>query len=234
MPFRPGLFAPFLADVARARELPPLSVDTIAGTPLALTVGGMLQHREGGWTGLVTFVDVRQPQQLAALAAGSHGALQLLDLKQAAEDLVSHQRQRILASVAGAAVLLVLVVAVTRRSLRRMVRVVTPMALSTLVTLAALHGSGVALNLFHLIALVLAAGLGLDYGLFLERSIGNAAAHRRALHAIAVCAAAACVVFAVLGSSSLPVLRSIGVTVVLGVVSNFMLSQLLIRPGERP
>jgi predicted exporter len=42
------------------------------------------------------------------------------------------------------------------------------------------------------------------------------------------------VVFAVLGSSSLPVLRSIGVTVVLGVVSNFMLSQLLIRPGERP
>ena len=229
MAFKPGLFAPFLADVARARSLPPLSVDTVAGTPLALTVGALLQHRDGGWTGLVTLTDVREPDKLAAVAAASGGTIHLLDLKQAAEDLVAHQRQRIVASVAAAAVLLLLVVAVSCRSLRRMLRVVTPMLLSTLVTLAVLHGAGVALNLFHLIALVLAAGLGLDYGLFLERASHEPAAHRRALHAVTICATAACVVFAVLGSSTLPVLRSIGITVVLGVLSNFLLAQLLIR-----
>jgi predicted exporter len=229
MAFKPGLFAPFLADVARARSLPPLSVDTVAGTPLALTVGALLQHRDGGWTGLVTLTDVREPDELAAVAAASGGAIHLLDLKQAAEDLVAHQRERILASVAAAAVLLLLVVAVSCRSLRRMLRVVTPMLLSTLVTLAVLHGAGVELNLFHLIALVLAAGLGLDYGLFLERASHEPAAHRRALHAVTICATAACVVFAVLASSTLPVLRSIGITVVLGVLSNFLLSQLLIR-----
>jgi predicted exporter len=233
MAFKPDLFVPFLADVARARTLPPLSVDTVAGTPLALTVGALLQSREGGWTGLVTFTDVQQPQQLAALAAGSHGTIQMLDLLQAAEDLVANQRQRILASMAAAFGLLIIVVAVTCRSLRRMVRVVTPMALSTLTTLAILHASGVALNLFHLIALVLAAGLGLDYGLFLERAGREPAAHRRAVHAVTICATAACVVFAVLGSSTLPVLRSIGVTVVLGVASNFVLSQLLIRKGSQ-
>jgi predicted exporter len=234
MAFRPGLFAPFLADVASARVAPPLTEATIAGTPLALTVGALLQPRDGSWTGLVTLTDVRQPQQLAALAAASHGTLQLLDLKQAAEDLVSHQRQRILESVAAAAGLLLLVVAATCRSFRRMLRVVTPMALSTLVTLALLHGAGVALNLFHLIALVLAAGLGLDYGLFLERASHDATAHRRALHTVSICATAACVVFAVLGSSALPVLRSIGITVVLGVVCNFVLSQLLIRRRLAP
>jgi predicted exporter len=233
MAFRPDLFAPFLADVERARTLPPLAVNTVAGTPLALTVGALLQQREGGWTGLVTFTDVQQPQQLAALAAGSRGAIELLDLKQAAEDLVANQRQRILASMAAAFVLLLLVVAVTCRSLRRMVRVVTPMALSTLTTLAILHASGVSLNLFHLISLVLAAGLGLDYGLFLERAGNDPAAHRRAVHAVTICATAACVVFAVLGSSTLPVLRSIGITVVLGVTSNFVLSQLLIRKTPR-
>jgi predicted exporter len=227
--FRPGLFAPFLTDVAHARTLPPLTAATIVGTPLALTVGALLQARDGGWTGLVTLTDVRQPQRLSALAAASGGTLQLLDLKQAAEDLVSYQRQRILASVAAAAALLLVVVAATCRSFRRMLRVVTPMALSTLVTLALLHGAGVALNLFHLIALVLAAGLGLDYGLFLERASHEAAAHRRALHTVTICATAACVVFAVLGSSALPVLRSIGITVVVGVASNFILSQLLIR-----
>jgi predicted exporter len=233
MAFRPDLFAPFLADVARARTLPPLAVDTVAGTPLALTVGALLQQRDGGWTGLVTFTDVQQPRQLAALASASNGAIQLLDLKQAAEDLVANQRQRILASMAAAFVLLLLVVAVTCRSLRRMVRVVTPMALSTLTTLAILHASGVSLNLFHLISLVLAAGLGLDYGLFLERAGSEPAAHRRAVHAVTICATAACVVFAVLGSSTLPVLRSIGITVVLGVASNFVLSQLLIRKASR-
>jgi predicted exporter len=234
MAFKPGLFAPFVADVETARTLPPLSVNTVAGTPLALTVGGLLQQRDGGWTGLVTLTDVRQPEKLAALAAASAGNFQMLDLKQAAEDLVTHQRQRILASVGTAAVLLMLVVAATCRSLRRMVRVVTPMTLSVLVTLALLHGAGVALNLFHIIALVLAAGLGLDYGLFLERATADAAAHRRALHAVTICATAACVVFAVLGSSTLPVLRSIGITVVLGVASNFLLAQLLIRRQDPP
>ncbi len=190
-------------------------------------MGSLVQRREGGWTGLVTLTDVQQPEKLAAVAAA--GGVQLLDLKQAAEDLVVHQRQRIVASVAAAAVLLLIVVAVSCRSLRRMLRVVTPMMLSTLVTLALLHGAGVALNLFHLIALVLAAGLGLDYGLFLERASADPAAQRRALHAITICATAACVVFAVLGSSPLPVLRSIGITVVLGVASNFVLAQLLIR-----
>jgi predicted exporter len=227
--FKPGLFAPFVSDLERARTLPPLSVDTIAGTPLALTVDALLQHRDGGWTGLVTLTDVRQPEKLAALAAASAGNFQLLDLKQASEDLITYQRQRILESVFAAAGLLILVVAATCRSFRRMVHVVTPMALSTLMTLALLHGAGIALNLFHLIALVLAAGLGLDYGLFLERASADVLAHRRALHAVTICATAACVVFAVLASSTLPVLRSIGITVVLGVASNFLLSQLLIR-----
>jgi predicted exporter len=172
---------------------------------------------------------VRQPERLAAVAAASAGNFQLLDLKQASEDLITYQRQRILESVFAAAALLILVVAATCRSLRRMLHVVTPMALSTLMTLALLHWAGIALNLFHLIALVLAAGLGLDYGLFLERARADVQAHRRALHAVTICATAACVVFAVLASSTLPVLRSIGITVVLGVASNFLLSQLLIR-----
>jgi predicted exporter len=232
--FKPGLFAPFVTDVERARTLPPLAVDTIASTPLALTVDALLQHRDGGWTGLVTLTDVRQPEKLAALAAAAAGTFQLLDLKQASEDLITYQRQRILESVFAAAGLLLLVVAATCRSLRRMLRVVTPMALSTLMTLALLHGAGVALNLFHLIALVLAAGLGLDYGLFLERASTDVLAHRRALHAVTICATAACVVFAVLASSTLPVLRSIGITVVLGVASNFLLSQLLIRRRDTP
>ena len=226
--FRADAFTPFLQDVARARQLPPLTPSGLAGTPLELSVGSLLVPREGHWTGIVTFAGVHDPAALARLAAASGGELELLDLKSAAEQLIAHQRVRILWCLSGAAVLLALVVLLSLRSARRARRVLVPMALASLLTLAVLHGAGVRLNLFHLIALVLAAGLGLDYALFFERSTHDPGQQRRTLHALLVCATAACVVFAVLASSPLPVLESLGVTVVLGVISNFLLALLLI------
>ena len=228
--FQPQLFEPFVADVARARALPPLTAASVAGTPLELTTGSLLIEREHRWIGLVTLSDVRDPAALVSLAAASHGEVSLLDLKQASEDLVAHQRVRILWSVALAALLLAGVVVVALRSLARALRVITPMVLTSLLTLALLHAAGVSLTLFHLIALVLAAGLGLDYALFFERASHDPAMLRRTLHALVVCAAAACVVFSVLASSTLPVLRAIGVTVVMGVTGNFVLALLLVPP----
>lgn len=221
--FRPGLFEPFLQDVERARGLPPLTPERVAGTPLELTIGSLLIERDGRWTGIVTFTDLADPRAIESLAGESAGA-QLIDLEQASEDLVAHQRTRIVWCIGGAAVLLALVVLGALRSAQRALRVLAPMALAALVTLAVLHAAGIALSLFHLVALVLAAGLGLDYGLFLERSSHDPVGRRRTLHAVLVCAAAACTVFVVLACSSLPVLRSIGITVVLGVVGNFLLA----------
>ncbi|HTX25327.1 MAG TPA: MMPL family transporter [Steroidobacteraceae bacterium] len=232
--FRPGVFQPFLDDVARARRLAPLTLARLAGTPLELSVGSLLFERSGSWTGLVTFSDVHDPQALERLAASSGGAVRLIDLKQASEDLIAKQRVRILFSIAVAAVLLVAVVYAALRSARRTVRVLTPMALTTLAIVALLHAAGVALNLFHLVSLVLAAGLGLDYGLFFERTLHEESGRRRTLHALSICALAAATVFAVLASSTLPVLRAIGVTVVMGVVGNFALALLMIRSGGTP
>jgi predicted exporter len=230
--FKPGIFEPFVTDVQRARASRPLTPADLAGTPLALSLGSLLIERAGRWVGLVTFSEVRDPGALAALAARSDGSLMLLDLKDAAQQLVAHQRTRILWCIGGAALLLAAVVVLALRSPTRARRVLTPMVLASFVTVAVLHASGVILNLFHLIALVLGAGLGLDYALFFERSSRDPPGQRRTLHALLVCAAAACTVFAVLASSSLPVLRSLGATVVLGVVCNFTLALLLI-PARR-
>jgi predicted exporter len=231
-PFRPGAFEPFLADVERARQLPPLEPGDLAGTPLEARVGGLLLERDGHWTGLVTLTGLRDPAALGRIAAANEGVT-LLDLKQASEDLVAHQRERILWCLAGAAVLLLLVVYVALRDTRRVRRVLAPMALTTLLVLASLHVGGVAMNLFHLIALVLAAGLGLDYALFFERAADDPAEQRRTLHAVLVCSLSTLMVFALLALSSLPVLRAIGVTVSLGVVSNFVLALLLTRPPRQ-
>ena len=226
-PFRSDVFAPFLADVERARNAAPLTPEDLAGTPLAARVGGLLLDGDGHATALVALSGLSDPAAVAHVA-GQHGA-RLLDLKQASESLVAEYRQRVLWALLLAAVLLAATVWVALRSPGRVLRVLAPMALTTLLVLAALRGFGVELTLFHLVALILAAGLGLDYALFFDHAGDGRAEQLRALHAIIVCSLTTLLVFSLLAASSIPVLRAIGVTVALGVLCNFVLALLIVR-----
>ena len=228
--FKPGLFEPFLNDVEKARTLPPLTAGNLAGTPLEVLVGGMLLHHGDQWSGLVTFGGVNNSAGLEKIAASSGGTITLLDLKNASEDLVARQRVHILWSLAIAAVLLIFTVFAALRSPRRMARVIAPMAVTTVLIIGILQALGVSLNLFHLIALVLAAGLGIDYALFFESVEEDPVEQRRTLHAVLVCALSTLWVFLLMAFATTPVLSSIGLTVSLGVVSNFVLALLLTRP----
>jgi predicted exporter len=227
-PFRTGVFEPFVADLDQARALAPLTTEQLRAAGLGAPVDMLLTGNGASRTALVTFTGVTDVAALRE-AAATAGAT-LLDLKQASEDLVARQRSRILISLSAAAVLLVAVVAFALRSRARVLRVLAPMAITTLVVLAALQGAGVSLTLFHLISLILVAGLGLDYALFFERAADDPAEQRRTLHAVLVCSLSTLLVFALLATSSLPVLRAIGLPVAIGVVSNFVLALLLTTP----
>jgi predicted exporter len=227
LPFRDDAFAPFLADLAAARSAPPLRVADLAGTPLQASVSGLLLAHAHDATALVSLAGIRDPQALAQLAK-AHGA-ELLDLKDASESLVVAYRERVLWALAGAAVLLALTVWIALRTPRRVLRVLLPMALTTLLILAVLRSFGVELTLFHLVALILAAGLGLDYALFFDHAGDDHADQLRTLHALVVCSLTTLLVFLLLALSSIPVLRAIGSTVTTGVAGNFVLGLLIAR-----
>lgn len=226
-PFVEDAFEPFLTDMAAARRAPALQPQDLQGTPLAGAVDGLLLQGDGHATALVSLSGLHDVAAVAATAR-QHGA-ELLDMKQASESLVADYRGRVLAALALAVLLLSLTVWGALRSLRRAVRVLLPMVLTTLLVLAVLRGLGVELNLFHLIGLILAAGLGLDYGLFFEHAGDSRAGQLRTLHGLLVCSAMTLLVFSLLGLSSIPVLRAIGSTVALGVVCNFVLALLVSR-----
>lgn len=230
-PFQPDAFAPFVADVAAARHAASLRVHDLDGTPLAASIGGLLLERDGHATALVSLSGLRDPAAIARVAR-QHGA-QLLDLKQASESLVGEYRQRVLWALALAAVLLAATVWAALRSPRRVWRVLLPMALTTLVVIAVLRGCGIELTLFHLVALILGAGLGLDYALFFEHAGDDRAEQLRTLHAVIVCSLMTLLVFSLLALSTIPVLRAIGSTVALGVVCNFALGLLIARHPQR-
>ncbi len=232
MPFKPGLFAPFVDDVQRARESPPLTPARFAASPLGQRLAAMLVQRDDQWLGLATLSGLHDVAAMQAWVKENGGAVRLLDLKDAAESLVADYRARILHALLAAAVLLVLVISFALRSVRRAWHVLAPMTLATFLVLAVERMAGVEISLFHLVALILAAGLGLHYALFFERDTGDAAEQRRTLHATLVCVLSALLVFGMLAWSSIPVLRAIGLTVSLGVAFHFCLS-ILMAPHAR-
>ena len=226
-PFRADAFDPFLADVEQARTAAPLRPEGLAGTPLAVPLEGLLLPADDGAIGLVSLSGITDLRTLT-VALEANGA-RMLDLKAASESLVVEYRGRLLWTLLVAFGLLALVVAVALRSPPRTLRVLAPMVLTTLVVVALLRVAGIELNLFHLVALILAAGLGLDYALFFDHAGDSRDAQVRTLHAVIVCSLTTLLVFAVLASSSIPVLRAIGSTVALGVAGNFVLSVLVSR-----
>jgi predicted exporter len=227
LPFRRDLFAPFVADVETARALTPLTPQAFARNPLGQRLAAMLMQRDGHWLGLGTVSGVHDAAALQALTRRSGGAVRLLDLKGAAESLVVSYRTRILQALAAAAVLLLLTITLALRSLRRAWHVLAPMTLATFLVLAVERAAGIEISLFHLVALILAGGLGLHYALFFERDTGDPAEQRRTLHATIVCVLSALLVFGMLAWASIPVLRAIGLTVSLGVAFHFCLSILM-------
>jgi predicted exporter len=241
-PFRPDAFEPFFEDVERARRLPLLTVEQLRDSPLGVSVEMLLtRHDEstqespasaGRTTALVTLSGVQDVAALERFASMAGDDVTLLDTKSASESLVTGQRIKILWSLAVAAILLAAVVAFSLRHAARVGRVLAPMALTTLLVIASFQAAGISMTLFHLIALILAAGLGLDYALFFEHAADDPMAQRRTLHAVLACSASTLLVFALLATSSLPVLRAIGLTVSLGVLSNFVLALLLTRPPQ--
>lgn len=232
MPFQPKLFEPFVDDVQKARALPLLTPERFASSPLGQRLSGMLVQRDGHWLGLGTLSGVHDVAALQSLARDSGGMVRLLDLKEAAESLVVDYRTRILHALLGATLLLVVAIVIALRSVRRAWHVLAPMTLATFLVLAVERVCGVEISLFHLVALILAAGLGLHYALFFERDTGDAAEQRRTLHATLVCVLSALLVFGLLAWSSIPVLRAIGLTVSLGVAFHFCLS-ILMAPHAR-
>lgn len=230
LPYRDDTFAPFIADIERARTRSPLTPDDLQSTPEAALVDGLLREQEDGWAATILFSGVADPARLGGWA-GDNGAT-VIDLKEESAALVVRQRERMLLCLAAAALLLVAVVRLSLGSWGRAARVLAPMALSTLLIVMTLRLAGQSLDLFHLVSLVLAAGLGLDYALFFEHAGPRREERRRTLHGVLACALSTLMVFVLLSFSTIPVLRSIGITVALGVTFNFLLALSIPRSGQ--
>jgi predicted exporter len=239
LPVSPQRLQPFIHDVDQARTGRALTREDLAGTSLDRAVDALLVRSGSGWMALLPLaakgsgdLPTSTVAQVRTVIQGGTAHAQLLDLKGEADRLYSgYLIEAVQLGLLGLAAI-VLLLLVSLRSPTRVVRVVTPLALSVLTVAGALAAAGQRLTILHIVGMLLIVAVGSNYALFFDR----VTAQRQhgtvplTLASLAVANLATVIAFGVLASSSVPVLADLGMTVAPGTLLALLFAALLAGP----
>ncbi len=231
LPFRLERLGPFVEDVDASRDLEPLTSADITDGLIGTRVSMLLQPLGDAWLGLVPLSGVPDEAVGPLEALAEHRGIRYLDLREGTADLLAGFFAETLDKLLVAALAIALALVLALRSLARIGLVLLPIVVAlvwTFTLLILIQGS---VNLFHLISLLLVAGLAVDYSLFLNRPATDEADRLRTLLSVSVGAGSTFAMFGFLALSAIPALQAIGLTVTLGILCAYVLSLLLARAG---
>jgi predicted exporter len=231
LPFKPDLFAPFLADAASAATEPLLTRDSLKGTSLALKLDTTLIQRKDGIAAIIALQDVRDPARIAA--ALGEDASALLDMKAESDRLLANylREAQMLALLGGIATAALLGFALKRP--RAILTVLTPLAGAVILTTALLTLGGARLSIFNLFGLLLVIAVGSNYALFFERAQHEPEKAERMIASLVLANLCTVIGFGVLSFSHIPVLHGIGKTVAIGTILTLIIGAVLTAPAKR-
>lgn len=217
LPFKPGIFAPFVQAIAAARQRGPVRQADLAGTPLADRVDSLLVPLKTGWAALVPLSGITDEATIRqALAPWATAGVSFVDLREESTRLMRDYRQEALRLLAASLVVIGLLLAFGLRSAPAALRVLSPVLAAGLCTALIMARLFDGLNLYHLVSLLLVMGLSLDQSLFFNRDAADPEERRRTLLSLLVCGSSSVLAFGTLALSGINLLRAIGATVALG------------------
>jgi predicted exporter len=229
MPFQPGLFAPFVADVAAAKAAPPITRNDLDGSSLSLKLDALLQHRSDGWVAMLALRGVTAPAKVEQAISAVPGAL-FVNLRAESDRLLSvYLREGVSLACLGAGAI-GLLLAVSLRSVTRWLTVMAPLAAAVIVTLAILRLGGHSLSIFNLFGLLLVVAIGSNYCLFFDRQRGDAVGMPPVLASMLLANGCAVAGFGVLATSQTPVLHGLGMPVAIGTLLSLVFATLIMSP----
>ncbi len=217
LPFKPGLFTPFVTAVDEARRQPPIDRETFKGTALGMKLDSLLFSYQDEWLAIVPLRGVLDRRQLeTAVADWGDTSVSYVDLKEESNRLMRAYRNRMTQLVGWGTVAIAVSLAVGLGSITRLRPVLAPIGCALIVVAAIVKGSGESLSLFHVATFLLVIGLGLDYSLFFNRQERTEIEQSKTVFGLLVCSTTTILVFGLLAFSKIPVLHAIGLTAACG------------------
>lgn len=239
LPIHADKLAPFVKAVEQARHQPLLTAERLKGSSFGLALDNLLQHRGDQWLALMPLQvptdasgvgapDGRKIEQ--ALAAGQvHDALFVDMLGESNQLYNSYLHNTITLSLLGLVGIVVLL-AFALRSPRRLLQVLTPLAIAVVLVMAALNLQGDKLTLLHLVGLLLIVAVGSNYALFFNRGQTPDAL---TLASLILANLTTVIAFGTLAFSQLPILQAFGTTVAPGALLALVLSAVFAPQPEK-
>jgi predicted exporter len=222
--FLESAFDPFTEVVEGAREYFPILPESFDGTPLDSWRDAHLLNFSDHWVALYT-LNKPDAAALEPMVASWGDAVRWVDLQSASKNLMRDFRHDAAWAVAVAALIIALLLLLQRIGMRRLAWVALTVCASLAISICAVVVAHGYLTLVHLVALLLVLGLGLDYALFFSRD--ESVEFRRAtIQSILACAASTTLAFGILSTSSIPLLRFLGLTVAVGSLASLMFAWL--------
>ena len=187
-----------------------------------------LGEQNGRYYSLISLVGVRGANAIAALAelAQSEPQVSFVDRVGSITKVLASYRGQLVRWLLAAYGLVLVILAL--RYGRNAWRVVAAPALASLLALAVLQLGGAAITVFHILALLLVLGIGLDASIFLQDSRNSPYTWL----AVSLSALTTLLAFGLLALSTTPVLHYFGVTVLLGIIGVWTLAPCFIQRSE--
>jgi predicted exporter len=222
LPFRAGVFQPFVDDVAASRTMAPLELSDIISPLLRARLDPLLFKRDGVWYGLIAPNDLRDPPRFAA--ALQKGGATYVNISGETNAIVADYTSKAWRWLAIGGLAALAMVAGGLRSPPRVAAVAAAIIAALLLTTAVLTAARIPLSLIHIISLQFVAAVGLDYALFFARRQLDEEERARTLRTLAICNAMTVLTFGTLALCQTPLLQQIGITVVIGSLAALVLA----------
>lgn len=224
LPYKSVFFKPFLSDVEKSKHLIPLDVKKILNTPLGKHLQQDLFFKNDEWVSIIRLSGVKNETAFFDwLSNRTDIRPYYLNLRQATSSLMSNYQQTALYRFLLGSVVIGFVM-LFARSVSRAVIILLPVFMAVLLSISIQILLGTQLTLFHILALLLIVGIGLDYSLFFDRRWKSSQDNLNRVHGIFISAASTLITFGILAFSDIPILSALGQTVSFGVLGCFVLT----------
>jgi predicted exporter len=224
--FRPGGFRDF-AEELRAPAPAPLELADLQASPFADLLTPFVFDL-GDRIAVITYLrGLRDPDAVRA-AIDDLEDVHLLEQRSFVNDIYREFRETSLRQILLGGGLVLLLLALRYRAWRPVLAAFLPSALVAVLVLAALAALGEAVNLLHVMSLVMVMGMGVDYGIFCVDSVGRRESFGTTLASLLLSCLTTTFVFGALALSEQPALRAIGITTGIGVLLSFLLAPVVV------
>lgn len=224
LPFKKDFFTTFISDVEQSKKLTPFTTKDALDSPLGKHLQQDLFFKNNEWVSIIRLTGVKSEADLLDWLSNHHKVKEhYLNLRVATSSLMTdYQETALFRLLMGTSILSLILFSV--RSRFRASMILLPVILAVFLSISIQVSLGTQLTLFHILALLLIVGIGLDYSLFFDRSWTSLEDYHHRLHGIFISASSTLITFGILGFSDIPVLAALGKTVTYGVLGCFVLT----------